>query len=241
MVRRYRFLAWLSIGLLASWVMVPKAASATATILDLDRWGPISGSIATPNAACLIGELRGPATGGSGDGFPWHVYTLLRPSSCTACPTSGGLELRSVTIHAQLSSVGCSLPITISIVEAAGSPGCLVPDPSRVVCPEVSATLTGVAGFCPAYTVPLPPGCCITRDVFVRVTIVGFGTCPTPGPYLICTTEPCIPCQSYYQGGCVDCPITENCNNWMISADADCCAPTPTLPQSWGRMKTLYR
>jgi len=31
-----------------------------------------------------------------------------------------------------------------------------------------------------------------------------------------------------------------NSQTWM-SVDADCCAPTESLPKSWGGVKTLYR
>jgi hypothetical protein len=164
-----------------------------------------------------------------------------------------GLDLKSVTIHGFFDSTLCpppiSLPVKVTILEASGPPTCRVPDSTRVLCPEATATLTTtVVNQCVALTVPLPSGCCITGDVFVRVTVVGPGSCtfnPPQPPFFICTAAPCINCQSYRSGTGA---ITEWCNaaiptrgNWRISVDADCCISTPALPQSWGGVKTLYR
>ena len=94
----------------------------------------------------------------------------------------------------------------------------------------------------------MPPGCCISRDAFVLVKLIGLDQCINPSggiPVLYLGSDACAPCTQYITVSNIYPNFTEMCslstNPFWISVDADCCDPTPTRPNSWGRLKTMYR
>jgi len=81
----------------------------------------------------------------------------------------------------------------------------------------------------------------------VRLRFLDDATCGASflQPLIQLGAEACAPCQQYFNT-LVNYPsLTEVCtvfgNNVYLSVDADCCVPTPTLPDSWGRMKQIHR
>jgi hypothetical protein len=102
------------------------------------------------------------------------------------------------------------------------------------------------------YTLTLPPGCCVAQDAFLLLSFTGFNTCsnPTNGftTGLTATTSACVNCEEFFTTGYSIPDLSDWCsssegtsNSLWIQLEADCCAATPTVPHSWGRIKTVYR
>jgi hypothetical protein len=244
---RHRDWFLLTLYLLIAGPIVGVAAESPAPWVILDTGGTSTGppSLEAPSATCLLGEMRPPGVASAGASPPWKAYELLRPSTCTACPLADGLVLRNVIVRGRFRDL-CSVPVTISIVEVGGAPGCPAPDTTRLVCPPTTFTITATSATAQVdYVVPLASPCCITRDVFVCVSVDGNGDCPRdPAFYIATTSSPCLPCESYIQAVTIPSPddmCARGVFNWKITAEADCCAPTPAGNRSWGRIRTLYR
>jgi hypothetical protein len=246
---RYRLVTLLTLCLCC----VAAAAFAAKPTLTTEPIGTVTNieriDLNTPNstaAACKVGENGVPAI--LVDYFfpPQDEYlTLLDPASCAACPAPA---LLLTTAHAFLNfRVACSMSVTVRIVGATqDASGCYMPDVNSVICPPVNYLLApgAVGNF--DFSMALPSGCCIDRPAFLSITVNSFGTCPntTAGRPRLITTGSCVPCRSwnFYPVGNED----ELCSvgfpgNPIMNVDADCCQVTPTLPGSWGKVKTLYR
>lgn len=229
------------------------AAKQAPTTLSIQ---PKAATVTTQSALpCQLGVFA-PATTAFGyilppdDGY----YTLLDPSTCTECPA--GSPLRLLTAHVEHyfvpGELPCDIPVKVSIVRAVDpGDGCLVPNPFDQVCPEVCYVIgyPGIDDACVDFSFPLPANCCIDGPVFLEFEYAstecnqGNGTCPSGRP-AFCGQNPEItgPCHQYniFPGGNDDLTLAigRNVNMW---AAADCCISTPTLPGSWGKVKTLYR
>lgn len=176
-----------------------------------------------------------------------RYYTLLTRGGCPTCPQHA---YRLSAAHVQLSfSEHCSIPVTVSVVAADVSiPGCAKPIPEQVVCPPAQFVLSdgGVLNNCVDFTLPLPAGCCVDRDVFLEFRFDN-GTC-VPGHPWVCGPPSCADCQQYNiypgspPGGDDLCQVLSPFGTYgiIMYADAECCASTPTLPGTWGHLKTLY-
>jgi hypothetical protein len=179
-------------------------------------------------------------------------YTLLDPSTCTDC--AGG-PLQLVSAHVEhffpLGELPCDIPVKISIVAAVDpGDGCLAPNPFDQVCPEQCYIIgyPGIDDACVDFSFPLPANCCINGPVFLEIKYAatecnqGNGTCPSGRP-AFCGQNPEItgPCHQYniYPGGNDDLALAIGRNVTMWAA-ANCCV-VPTIPGSWGKVKTLYR
>lgn len=203
---------------------------------------------ATINSAdCQTGQYQGPATFSVQFVFPPNdeYHTLLDPAAC--CP--GGATSLTVA-HAMLNwPVACALPVNVSILGSTGGP-CPQPDPNNVICPPTLYILDGSALGVIQHDFPLPGGCCIQGPAFLKIEFVNRGNCTeTPtgltAPRLVADNTPEI-CTSYnfYAGD----PVYRDLvtfwgftGNPMIWADGNCCGATPTIPSTWGSMKSLYR
>lgn len=198
-----------------------------------------------PAGACLLG-VAGTPTGDIGYIIPPDdvYFVLLDPRTCPTCPP-GGQVLGSARMSLKFTGA-CQIPVTVSIVPALeASPGCLEPDrEAQPLCGPVEQMISdgGTIGSCLEAVVALPAGCCITGPAFLRVEF-DQGTCPSAEPQF-CILDACTTCTEYNlfpnSPNLDDLCVVLN-RGIIMYADAQCCSTTPTLPGSWGRLKTLYR
>lgn len=172
-----------------------------------------------------------------------QYYTLLDPALCQCGPAGASLNAAHVLLFFD---PPCSIPVSVSIIGAATDPACgLIPDPSQVICPATTYVLDGSAGGLIDFALALPPGCCIQGRAFLCVNFLNSGSCP-PGLEPGLVNDPsCEPCVSFniYPGDPIArdlCTFYGFPGNPIMYVDASCCEPTPTLPGSWGMLKTLY-
>lgn len=171
--------------------------------------------------------------------------TFLDPSQC-GCP-SGAVELHNAHLLLNFQAA-CAQPVRVRIVGATSiGAGCWQPDPGVTLCGPLFYELTPGAPGNYQFNLPLSIGCCIQGPAFLEIDFTSAGAgCNTAGtrPRLI-TTATCNPCTSWnlYPAGTDDLcdPGLGIPGNPVIWADGDCCAAVPTVPGTWGRVKTLYR
>jgi hypothetical protein len=125
-------------------------------------------------------------------------------------------------------------------------PGCLAPNPFDIKCPPTTYTLNdgGNLNTCVDYNMPLPQNCCINGPVFLAIEF-NQSSCPPNRP-AFCYPPSCTNCHQYniYPGGNDDlCAVLSPFQIFgvVMYVDATCCDAVPTLPGSWGKVKTLYR
>ena len=179
------------------------------------------------------------------------VAWKLPLSTCSSCAASGGvLNLTNVRIRLRWFKA-CSAQAQVSIVGARQGATCLEPDPTNVLCPPATYTISSTINGGVNHTLPLQPACCVTGDAFVMVRFTGLGACAANGfsPGMWAANAACVPCTQFVTATVIHPTSTEWCsagttppaNPMWFSVDADCCAATPNLDQSWGGVKTLYR
>jgi hypothetical protein len=242
---RYRILLLIVTGLMMSTgtaLAGKPRVTFTPVVLD-ERVEPLSfGSPSSIEAACQLGILGAPAT--MIDYFlpPNDSYfTFLRKANCADCTAPAGVILNAAHLYLEFRE-DCPMAVTVSIVGVTGTPSCPKPDPSVVRCGPTSYLIDPPGTGTYNVTLALPPGCCVTGDAFLRVTIDDI-ICTNFNPRLVLTNG-CIPCQSwnFYP------PSNQNeacavgfAGNYAHYVDADCCVTTPARMGTWGRLKTLHR
>jgi hypothetical protein len=221
-----------------------------------------SPAVANPystTAACDMGILPPPQVAFGyilppGDEY----YTLIDPRTCSddCGHPGGGVQSRLITNAHVLHfyTEPCQIPATISIAPAfETSPGCFTPNPfAPDLCPAVNTMYSDEGGplaTCVDQVRPVVAGCCITEPAFLKI-VYNQGTCGGGRP-AFCGPDGqnCSPCRqyNYYPGASF--PGDDVCvvlspqgiggvDMWV---ESECCNPTPTLPGSWGSLKTLYR
>jgi hypothetical protein len=168
-------------------------------------------------------------------------FTLLDPSLC-ACGGPGGMSVTNT--HAVLDfPEPCSIPVTVAIVAAdLSDPSCPVPIPGQYLCEPVNYDLevTNAGGY--DFLMPLEAGCCITQKAFLQITFREVGDCGgVPSLYVSFLCDPCTSWNDWPGGA-----MTDLCDGYLLGnptmyVDASCCGAVPTLPKSWGSLKTTYR
>jgi len=215
----------------------------------LQHVSPAGGTAVT--SACQPGETR-PVLGY----LPYVVppddryFSLISPSQCTVCGPAGAIEITVGHMGVYFPQI-CTATIAVSVVGATPSPAnpsCLVPDESNVICPPTIYTVSVPAAGGYDIQLPLPAGCCITKDAFLSYNFLGTDCQNQLG--IFATVAPCNPCQSwnFYPVG-AGTAMDDLCNvfsyysagNLWMWADAECCQPVPVPNKTWGRIKTLYR
>lgn len=215
--------------------------------------GPVIqlGTINSGAALCQLGVLGPPGSLWTGLFFPPadEYFTLLDPRQCPTCHQDGYVLTNA---HLQIFFPNpCALTLEVSIVPAyETTPGCWTPNPfDPPICGPVAYQLSdgGVINQCLDFSLPISAACCITGPVFLEFELTG-GNCAGGEPG-VCAPLACQNCTqyNYYPGATF--PGTDLCvygapfgfNGIVMYADAECCSPTPTLPESWGMLKTLYR
>jgi len=204
-------------------------------------------SITSAAALCQLGVLIPPAQAyGFIEGPNDDYYTLINPADCSGCPGPLVLTNAHVLHFFPLGDIPCDIPVEVSIVRPSDpNAACLVPNPFDVVCDPVAYVIAypGIDDACVDFQLPLTAACCISGPVFLKFSY-GVGSCP-PGRPGVCGHNPAAiaACTQYnFHPIYGNCDMGTQCgvdiNMW---ADADCCINTPTLPGSWGKVKTLYR
>jgi hypothetical protein len=210
--------------------------------------GPTLPSSSSPAGICAIEPFQQSATlVYFNDGYDKTCF-FVQPSDCSACPSPQSLQLNSIRLGTR-TFVVCTFQVRVSVVGATNDP-CPAPNESDVICPPtlVDVTAPGTASF--EATIPLPPGCCVTRPAFVCVQFL-YDDClaqgALPGPPILSTpVVGCASCTNYFSThsqfpNLMDwCDLGVGYNLWY-AIDADCCDPTPTNEHSWGRVKQIYR
>ena len=198
-------------------------------------------------AVCQLGESQAGATTLYNVFVPGtKFYALLEPSACTACPTPPGVTLTAAGLRLKFNTA-CSLSLRVSVVGWLGTASCPRPNAAQVLCGPVEQIVADVAGEPGAYTVPLPPGCCIQQKAYLCLEVLdgpanaldlGFGTAGTG----------CVACVQRWEGGILPPGTWDLCDasyglgqNVVLWADAGCCDVTPAERHSWGRLKVTYR
>ncbi len=246
---RYRICAVLTalgLAVAATTALAAKPAPQVEPYDGLPLQDVVVGTPYNTHSTCVLGETGAPAWLINYVAPPDDAYLqLIRPSDCAACSGPGGVIVTKVNMLINFRVV-CTQQVAVYVVAAAGDAACRVPDANNVLCGPLYYNLTPPAAGNYNFSMPLPPGCCITQDAFIAVNFITPGTgCSTSTtvPRLI-TTAACNACQSYnvWSGGtddlCVDIGFP---GNPILNADVDCCNVVPTTPHSWGSIKTLYR
>jgi hypothetical protein len=201
------------------------------------------------SAACVLGEA-GAAAAAVGYVLPPDdaYYTLLKASDCTVCG-AGGYKPLAAHVGLYFVAPGCVQPVRVAIVGSTGGP-CPLPDLGTILCPEVPYVIDATAPGFPLgapvdVSLPLPAGCCILGDAFLKV-VFDLGTCDSSNMGFLTSATPCAACTQWniYPGGGPDdiCTVFTSFgyNLIIMNVEADCCVTSAT-PKSWGQMKSLYR
>lgn len=217
---------------------VPLPALRESGIFERERW---------LGETCVAGENR-PGIYAVDYVLPPNdqYFTFLDFDPCTCGP--GTERVITVAVTALLWDVACSQEIAVSIVGATGSAPCYVPDPTNVICPEVSQTLApGTGSF--LHFLAVAESCKPQGPVFLCINfpVVGPTCTETSMPNLGAAGTPCAQCRTYnYYPGTQD----ELCaaprwpgvvGNPVMYVESICSPMTPTLPLTWGGLKVLYR
>lgn len=251
---RYRFavpLVALSLALAFSPALAAKPAPVPLAIPG----GALPGTaINGTSSACSIGQTTANAA------YIWffpsddYYYTFFDPATCGCGPTQNyvanwalfwqvpcQIQAQVWILPAQDLGGGCYVPVT------APSP----PDPTNGLCNSAVVTLDGSAGGLQVHSVPLPAACnCLQGPFFVMFKIIAAPGCPVnaqgalDSPAIVVDASPdnCVSYNAYPgSGGPIDMvPGFGFPGNTTMWVDVDCCI-TPTLPGTWGKLKTLYR
>jgi hypothetical protein len=176
----------------------------------------------------------------------WRIH----PGACEACPFPQALAMESVAFRVRWLGK-CTAQVELTIIGATGPAACPQPDTTNVLCgPTLHPIESDAFAGLKTHTLPILGSCCISQDAFVRIRFVN----------LLCddaqvtefavngTTTPCSNCEQYFGttaffGGLSDwcAALNGGVNSVWTRYTANCCAPVPTVPRSWGQVKTLYR
>lgn len=240
----YSFASILVLAALAL-VTSPGQAAKPAPVRGTLRGAPqqvvVGNQLQSVNATCVLGVIGPPS-------FPMfylyppedQYYTLIDPAQCE-CSGSGGVSVS--TAHVMLDfPEACTIPVRVAVVAAdLSDPQCPIPIPGQYLCPPVEHDLSVSEAGQYDFSLPITAGCCITQKAFLMITFVTGGDCGS-WPGLMIDTAVC-GCVSYnaWPGG----DLYDLCGTLpgspVMYVDAVCCGVVPALPQSWGKIKTLYR
>ena len=233
-------------------VHLASAAPAFATKAGPSAWTlPDSPTVgvstdAPAGDACNLGVL-GPAAIAFAYILPPDdaYYTLIRPAACAGC-LADGLLLTSAHVELYFNAT-CEIPVTVSIVPAMDlGGGCLAPDLLAAPICDPASYMIGASTLnrCVKYAFAVAPGCCINAPAFLKVEF-DQGTCPNYKPGF-CGPVGCSDCMQYnaypgVTGAHGDDLCAMHGMVGIMNVESTCCAPTSTLPRTWGKLKSLYR
>ncbi|HKQ57483.1 MAG TPA: hypothetical protein VJY35_06415 [Candidatus Eisenbacteria bacterium] len=247
---RYRLVLPLVAICCLAFAVAPALAAKTAPTVV--QQNPTLHPANATNAACSMGVLPPPGTAFGYILPPDDIYyTLLDPANCGACHENGRLL---TTAHVLLYfTEPCQIPVSVSITPAFDNEpdGCFTPNPfAPPLCAPVQYVVNdgGVLNQCVQYDLPITSACCVNGKAFLTLEF-DQGTCGSGRPAFCATgAGACVNCVQYnfypgatFPGDDICAVIGSQVGVINMWADSDCCDPTPTLPGSWGLLKTLYR
>ena len=183
-----------------------------------------------------------------GGGQKWNNFVWrIHPDACEACPFPQALAMESVSFRVRWLGK-CDAQVELSIIGATGPAACPQPDTTNVLCgPTLHPISSDAFAGLKTHTLPVPAGCCISQDAFVRIRFVSLLCDDVEVTELALngTDAPCVNCEQYFGttgffAGLTDWCVVNQPRLWTRYT-ANCCAPVPTVPRSWGQVKTLYR
>jgi hypothetical protein len=236
-------LVLVSLALAAGPVQAARPAPQRGTLLGTPQRVVVGNQLRSIDPTCVLG-VTGPAS------FPMfylyppedQYYTLIDPAQCD-CEGPGGAFLS--TAHVALDfPEACTIPVRVAVVAAdLSDPQCPAPIPGQYLCPPVDHDLSVDEAGQYDFALPLDAGCCITQKAFLMITFVTGGDCGSwPGLMIDTAVCGCVSYNAWPGGGptaydlCGTLPGSP-----VMYVDAACCGAVPAMPQSWGRVKTLYR
>ena len=195
------------------------------------------------HGTCALGTVGDPEL--VGDLFPPDdtYLMLIRPTTCGACSVT---VLSNVHVWLEFRKP-CSVPVSISVVRAFGSP-CMQPDQGQVVFPAISAVLT--ADPCDSesctqeFIVPVPAEWRLDTDAFLAVSFTAVtDSCSLEGEQpRIALRDGCPRCVAYESfAGSTEDVCQFGAGLPLLSVDVSECITTPVLRRSWGTLKMRYR
>lgn len=233
-------------------LLVPILVAALASAANAA--GPVvvqdpAATLAAPQRAtfaCSLetGPLDPTTSYGAGDGWNWVAWHIPN-QPCGNCPSPGLAEARQVSFATRAFS-NCNITAEVSIVASTGG-ACPMPDTTQVLDGPFSYPIAISIGVGDVHSIPLPTGWCLTQDAFVLIRFDGIDGCLTSkgSVALDRANVACANCDEWvtainWSGTPVDECSVFGSPIW-IQLDTECCSVTPTLPRSWGSVKTLYR
>lgn len=182
-----------------------------------------------------------------------EYHTLLVPTlDCCVLPGGGMGPVALTEAHALLRwPTNCTIQVSVTILGATGPSNCLVPDPNNVICPPTTYQIDGNGAdpvtFVAQHDFPLPAGCCIQGPAFLKIDFISNGTCPpntngldAPRLVLDAAADPCVS-YNFYPGNPSYFDLSAFFPNPVMWTNGHCCGATPTIPSTWGSVKSLYR
>ena len=222
--------ALLSVAALAAFSTTLVAASPPITIVDDPATDYAAAFAATTGIAATCTLEPGPISATSLAFSQPDAFTAMagRIAPCAACPSPQTLDLKTVSIRVRWLSA-CTAQAEVSIVGATGTAGCLVPNPTQVLCGPTLHTISSPGQVGIIHTLPIPSGCCVSGDAFVLVRFIGFQNC-SASPGLTLATTACVNCDEYFTTNVSRPSLTDWCtistNGLWWRLEADCCTVT---------------
>lgn len=224
------------------------AASAAGPVVVQDPGATIASPLhATYACSYAPGPLDPTTSFGAGDGFQWIAWHVPN-QPCGNCPSPGITEARQVSFATRAFG-SCAVNVEVSIVASTGG-ACPMPDTTNVLDGPFSYPVAIPIGVGNVHSIPLPTGWCLTQDAFVLLRFDGIDGCLTSkGPVGFDRANvTCMNCDQWftainaYPTPADECVVFSTIPSpiW-IQLDTECCTVTPTIPRSWGSVKTLYR
>ena len=236
--------------------MIPRRCCALALCLAGALLTPIAASSALRSVAalpantpvhrapsvlgtCVLGTVGAPEL--LGDLFPPNdiYFMLIRPTTCGPCSVT---VLSNVHVWLNFRKP-CSVPVSISVVRAFGSP-CMQPDEGQILFPAFPTLLTATDIGTQEFVVAVPAEWRLDTDAFLAVNFTSeTDSCSLAGEQpRIALVAGCPHCVAYER---VFGETGDVCQSGaglpLISVDVSECVPTPTLRRSWGTLKLRYR
>jgi hypothetical protein len=170
-----------------------------------------------------------------------EYYTLIDPATC-GCAEQGAVLATAAHMILDFPEA-CSIPVSVAIVAAdLSNPSCPVPMRGHYLCAPVDFDIevSNPGGY--DFVMPLDATCCIAQKAFLLITFREVGTCGSvPSLYVSFGCDPCTSWNYWPDGALVDLCDGYLLGNPNMYVDAACCGVVPTLPDTWGQLKALYR
>lgn len=249
MIRR-RSMTLLTLAALAAIATTQAAAAPPPTVIEDPAPGPAVSFDVTTGAVFTCTIEPGPISSTSTAFTHPDNFTAIamRVPTCATCPDPQTLDLKTISIRIRWLRE-CAAQAEVSVVRAVSSGGCLVPDPTQVLCGPVVHAISSPGSVGIIHTLPIPTGCCVSGNAFVLVRFIDTLNCSIVGsswPFLTRMSDACVNCQAFFTTAVNHPTMTDWCTIaptglwWRL--ESDCCAATGVdlpLPGAPGLQLTI--